>query len=135
MRNKLSLLVSLAILSIPLTLKAEEHHHGEHEEHEAIEISEQVVKNYNITTMKITSSDIHEVPRSAVVNAQGEYFIYKKENSSFEQVEVEPIEVNSTSVSFHSEEIQPNDEIVNNGAKYLRVILLDKEGGEVGHAH
>ena len=134
MQNKFMLFFAVSLL-FSLELRAEEHGHEHEEEHEQIVLSSQVIENYGIELSKISTTKEHLLPRTAVVNAQGEYFIYLKEGEGFEQVEISPIRVDEKEVLFSSDELKKGDEVVNVGAKYLRVILLDKEGGEVGHAH
>ena len=134
MQNKFMLVFAVSLL-FAFELRADEHGHEHEEEHEQIVLSQQVIENYGIELSKISTTKEHLLPRTAVVNAQGEYFIYLKEGEGFEQVEITPIKIDEKEVLFSSDELKEGDEVVSVGAKYLRVILLDKEGGEVGHAH
>lgn len=107
----------------------------ENEEHEDIELSAQAIENYNLKFEIINQNEPFTLKKTAIINAQDKYFIYKKDGHGFEQIQIEPIKIDENSISFSSSEIQKGDEIVVSGSRYLRVIFLDMESGEVGHAH
>ncbi|MDD4555874.1 MAG: hypothetical protein PHE89_00910 [Alphaproteobacteria bacterium] len=136
MQNKkffsLMLLASLLAFS-PLYAETE---HDEHDEHEELVLSAKVIQNYGIEIDILEKNTPFVLPREAFVNAQGDYFLYKQEAENvFEQVEIHLIKKTNSEMFFTSDDLSAGEKVVIKGAKFLRVILLDKEGGEVGHAH
>ncbi|MFV0625772.1 MAG: hypothetical protein ACK5N8_00300 [Alphaproteobacteria bacterium] len=136
MQNKKFYLFAFLVFMLSLSPLRAEEVHDDHDEHEELELSAKVLKNYGIEVAVLEKKSPYVLPREAFVEAQGDTYIFKQEKENvFEQVEVHPLKKTKSEMFFESDDVSAGEEFVVKGAKYLRVILLDKEGGEVGHAH
>jgi hypothetical protein len=109
----------------------------EYEEYEnQIELSEAAIQNYGILTRKVSSGAAITLPRTALVTFKNEHFVYAKSSNEFREIEVSPANVQRDFVTIRNLNLHKDEEIVINGAAYLRIIFLHhRNPSHHGHAH
>jgi hypothetical protein len=112
----------MGIIALPAV--ADEHGHGEVAD---VELSQAATQNYGIKT--IPAADGMTLPRGAVIQSKDEVFAYIKSGDDFREVELED------GKTLYGVSLDDDDEIVVEGAKYLRIIFLNNKNPSSGHSH
>lgn len=111
---------------------SEEKHdaHGE-EEKEAIELSEQAVKNFEIKVRKIVPVDRKaEIPVSAIVKSEDKSQIFILHEGKYEVREINIVKRTASMVTVDS--FAESEDVVISGVNYLKVVEMshgEEEGG------
>ena len=138
-----TLLMSIFVLMLGLTVKAEEgHDHGDeketHEEEvfEGVQLSPQAEKNFEIQRVAVGSSQQFEISASAVVTSGTEKNLYRYRDGKYLRVDFEVLKKVGKSLVVKSKDLKPGDEIVISGMGLLRIAELAATGGApTSHSH
>ncbi|MDR3208728.1 MAG: hypothetical protein LBT45_02655 [Rickettsiales bacterium] len=121
MRNKL---LAVFLVAITLPPAAAEERHGEAAD---VELSPAAIQNYGVKTMPAAAG--MELPMGAVIQSRDGFFAYIKSGGDFREVELED------GKTLDGVSLGIDDEIVVEGAKYLRIIFLNNKNPSSGHSH
>lgn len=163
LRNQLKLckiLIVFAFISIsisPFDAKAHGHGQGEAHEHEeeepsasvgpgkaithatkksGIQLSQSAVQTLGLKLQTVQTRGIHIVPKKAVARFQDEAGVFRLRDGWYKLVEITPLPQSETQCTVKTDDIQPGDQIVIEGAHLLRVAELEAWGGSGdGHGH
>jgi len=132
--NKIIIICAM-FFAVPAWTNENDHEH-EHETNAAeIKLSVEAIRNYGIKTIKPAKSKKQTLPRTALVVAKNEYFIYAKDNEHFMEIKIIPLKITGKSVTFQDTDYEADKEYVVSGAKYLRIIFLNNRNPQKRHAH
>ena len=110
----------------------------EYNEKEGFRLSEPAFKRFKISTQKIVTKGLIQIPRSALVTALGDLSVYRERKGHFKRIDIKLTQKNGPSVKFESSEFVVGDAVVTTGADFLRVTEMDLTSGdedEGGHHH
>ncbi len=91
---------------------------------DGLQLSERAIKSAGIQTQRV-SGGLLSVPRSAVVEFQDFTAVYRFRDGRFKAIEFDVVSKTSDRVSFTSGEFRSGDEIVTQGAAFLRATDMD----------
>lgn len=103
---------------------------------QGIQLSEKAQKRLKLRFLSLPSSSPYTVPSSSLVFSKKEVGVYRLREGWFKFVEVEKSPSPSKGrVLIHSENLQAGDQVVVEGAPFLRIADLEAFGAEEGHGH
>lgn len=88
-----------------------------------ITISQNAMKNYGIETV-VVNKKVITLPRTALVVSRDDYYIYLKNGSAFEELQIYPTSITKDKVVFKLDK-DAKREIVTKGSPYLRLVFLN----------
>jgi hypothetical protein len=136
--------------------KKEESHSEEEEEHDegagdsagpdkgllsisvkdGLRFSPEALKSFGITTEKLATIIKVILPKSALVVSGEAESIYRLRDGFFKRLPVKAFKQPDGKVQVEASDLRVGDEVVLQGAPFLRVVELDAAGGsEHGHGH
>lgn len=112
--------------------ETDEHGHDEH-----LTINASILTYMNVQSSVLRGPSPWKVPIGTSVSAGRETFVYhQEEKGSFSRIPVAVVRTEQKHEWLQSKALKPQDDIVTEGAKFLRVMELDAAAGEeAGHAH
>lgn len=117
--------------------REEKHEPDEHGHSDHLEVNPSILDHMGIRSSLLQGTAPWKVPLGTSVSSGRDVFVYHQEKKgSFSKVHVRVSQSDQKHEWLESKDLKPEDEIITEGAKFLRVIELDAAAGdEAGHAH
>ena len=98
-------------------------------ETDGIKLSGEAEKNFGIDRIKVSSSEVIELPRSAIVRAVAEVNVFRYRNGFYKRIDFLLLNRSEDKIRISSKELKTGDEIVTRGLGFLRVAEIAAFGG------
>ncbi len=95
---------------------------------QGMKLTEKALKNIEVKTIKIVSNQDNPLPLDGIVRFQDQVGVYRLRRGWFKLILVQLEKRDGQQVVVRSKDLQPDDEIVIQGAGLLRVAEMDASG-------
>ncbi len=131
----------------------DDHKHDDHEEEEAPKnvgpnkgivsfderegfvLSKEATKNFKIEYATHQSASPWSLPKTALVMTRDDVSVFRSRKGKLLRVDVKVVTRTQTHAQITSKDLSAGDQVVIQGAGFLRVAELDATSGESGHHH
>lgn len=97
-------------------------------------LSPEATKTFGIKSEKPGSFTTFTVPKSSLIYSGETVGVFRARDHFFKRITVSAIKQSDGQVQVRVTDLQPGDEVVTQGAPFLRITELDAAGG-IGHGH
>lgn len=105
-------------------------------EDNGFELSQEAVKNFSFTTIKLSGDFPWKLPDSALLLSQDEINIYRIREKIIKRVDLEVIKKTEGSIWIKSFDLKNGDSVIISNVGFIRIAELTAFGGaEEGHSH
>lgn len=106
------------------------------DEHVGFNLSPEAEKNFSLARIKpLAKGDSWEVPINALVHSMDKVFVYRERKALLLAIPVRVLKKSGLIATIQAQKLSASDLVISNGAGHLKVVELDLNSGEVGHAH
>lgn len=108
----------------------------EYDEEKGFKLSSEALKNFDIKTMQVVSSELFTVDSNVVVHVGQEKNLFRLRDGFFKRIDYSQISKNGSKITMRSKDLKSGDQIVIQGLGFLRISEIAATGGAPeGHSH
>ncbi len=103
-------------------------------ERDGFKLSEQALKNFDLSFIKLNGNGPWNLPKTAVVHSGEEVNVFRRRSGFFKRIDFQILKRQDRTFLIDSDDLREGDEVVTQGLGFLRIAELAATG-DVAHGH